>query len=293
MAGKQNTAGLSPHSIQSHSKSLQQLSSVPSTSRSIPSVAFCTVTWLPCFVRFLTEKCPSPVSQENQTGLGGSSTAFLWHQMRPQRLLLLSLPFSGRRAQSPAVPEPSSLILVPQPPSREVPTHSCAAPPSAGICAGGRRGWQRRCPTSPSWCSPQSPRHPAGKGHWATQPGSLWRAGQRLHQPGVPVPCPTLPRLGRTQGLSLWDENKQSLPLPHQHLPGLISTRAPPAPASSDTAQGSHARLIPPLPPGSLPPTHKHSHRGAQHKRTHGSTHQVDEGAPRVPKLRQRRERRV
>lgn len=42
---------------------------------------------------------PSPVSQENQTGQGRSSTAFLWHQMRPQRLLLLSLPFSGRRAR--------------------------------------------------------------------------------------------------------------------------------------------------------------------------------------------------
>lgn len=131
---------------------------------------------------------PSPMSQENQTGQGSSSTAFLCHQMRPQTLLLPSLPFSGRRAQSPAAPKFPSLILLPQPPSREVPTHSCGAPPSAGTSSACRRGWQRRCPTSPSWCSHQSPLHPAGKGHWATQPGSLWRAGELLHQACAPTP---------------------------------------------------------------------------------------------------------
>lgn len=200
-------------------------------------------------------ECPSPVSQENQTGQGSSSTAFLWHQMRPQRLFLLSLPFSGRRAQSSAVPKFPSLIFLPQHPSRELPTHSCAAPPSAGTSAAGRTGWQRRCPMSPSWCSHQSPPHPAGKGHWDTQPGSLSRAGELQHQPGVLPVCPPLPRLlrlGRTQGLSLWDESMQ-------HQPDFISIRAPSAPAASATAQGSHARLSPPLPP---PSTHKHSQEG-------------------------------
>lgn len=195
-------------------------------------------------------------------------------------------------------PEPSWAKVSLSHPSREFPTHSCAAPPFAGTSAAGQTGWQRRCLMSPSWCSHQSPPHPAGKGHWDTQPGSLSRAGELLHQPGLlPVPTPPrLLRLGRTQGLSLWDESMQSLALPCQHQPDLISIRAPSAPAASAAAQGSHARLRPPLPP---PSTHKHSHRGAQStqhipapasKGTSSRTHQVDEGAPRVPKLQQRRE---
>lgn len=117
-------------------------------------------------------------------------------------------------------------------------------------------------------------------------------------QAAVLVSCPTLLRLGRTQGLSLQDESTQSLALPCQHQPGLVSTRAPSAPAASGTAQGSHSRLVPPLPPPSRKPpsTHKCSHRGARSKEhtaskgTSSRTHQVDEGSPRVPKLRQRRE---
>lgn len=173
------------------------------------------------------------------------------------------LPFSGRRVQSPESP---SLILLPQSPSREVPTHSCAAPPSAGISAAGLRGWQRRCPTSPSWCSHQSPRHPAGKGHWdprdpSTDPAWItvesrgttaltWGPASvpTPSQAAVPGSCLTLPRL------SLQDESMQALALTCQHQPNLLSTKAPSAPAASDTAQGSHARLSPPLPPPSREP---------------------------------------
>lgn len=107
----QNSAGLSPHGRQ-HPESFQTPKTAQSSSQYQQEHSRCCILHrdsasLVCQIS--DRECPSPVSQENQTGQGSSSTAFLWHQMRPQRLLLLSLPFSGRRAQSPAGPKCPSL----------------------------------------------------------------------------------------------------------------------------------------------------------------------------------------
>lgn len=150
--------------------------------------------------------------------------------------------------------------------------------------------------TSPS-CRERALGYPAWitvKSRGATAPAWGLACAPTLPQAAVPA----LLRLGRIQGLSLQDESMQPLALPCQHQPDLISTRAPSAAAASDTAQGSHARLSPP-PSRKHSSTHKHSHKEASSKRhtslpqparaTSSRTHQVDEGAPRVPKLWQRK----